>query len=102
VLRTFARLKPGINVTQATAELQPWFELALSGAPPQFRKEIHLSVRNLRERQTSDARLASWVLLGSVLAVLLVACTNVANLLLARATVRERELAVRAALGASR
>jgi putative ABC transport system permease protein len=74
----------------------------VSGAPPEFRKEIHLSVRTLRERQTSDARLASWILLGSVFAVLLVACTNVANLLLARATVRERELAVRAALGASR
>jgi putative ABC transport system permease protein len=102
VLRTFARLKPGVGVTQAIAALQPWFESAVSGAPPQFRKEIHLSVRNLRERQTSDARLASWILLGSVFAVLLVACTNVANLLLARATVRERELAVRAALGANR
>jgi putative ABC transport system permease protein len=102
VLRTFARLKPGVDVRQAIAALQPWFELAVSGAPPQFRKEIHLSVRTLRERQTSDARLASWILLGSVFAVLLVACTNVANLLLARATVRERELAVRAALGASR
>jgi putative ABC transport system permease protein len=102
VLRTFARLKPGVGVTQAIAALQPWFELTVSGAPPQFRKEIHLSVRNLRERQTSNARLASWILLGSVFAVLLVACTNVANLLLARATVRERELAVRAALGASR
>jgi putative ABC transport system permease protein len=102
VLRTFARLKPGVDVRQAAAALQPWFELAVSGAPPEFRKEIHLSVRNLRERQTSDARLASWILLGSVFAVLLVACTNVANLLLARATVRERELAVRAALGASR
>ena len=102
VLRTFARMKPGVNVTQAIAALQPWFELAVSGAPPEFRKEIHLSVRTLRERQTSDARLASWILLGSVFAVLLVACTNVANLLLARATVRERELAVRAALGASR
>jgi putative ABC transport system permease protein len=102
VLRTFARMKPGVDVRQATAALQPWFELAVSGAPPEFRKEIHLSVRNLRERQTSDARLASWILLGSVFAVLLVACTNVANLLLARATVRERELAVRAALGASR
>jgi len=102
VLRTFARLKPGVDVTQAIAVLQPWFELAVSGAPPEFRKEIHLSVRTLRERQTSDARLASWILLGSVFAVLLVACTNVANLLLVRATVRERELAVRAALGASR
>jgi putative ABC transport system permease protein len=102
VLRTFARMKPGVNVTQAIAALQPWFELAVNGAPPQFRREIHLSLRTLRERQTSDARLASWILLGSVFAVLLVACTNVANLLLARATVRERELAVRAALGASR
>jgi len=102
VLRTFARMKPGVGVTQAIAALQPWFELAVSGAPPQFRKEIHLSVRTLRERQTSDARLASWILLGAVFAVLLVACTNVANLLLARATVREKELAVRAALGASR
>jgi putative ABC transport system permease protein len=102
VLRTFARLKPGVDVSQAIAALQPWFELAVSGAPPEFRKEIHLSVRSLRERQTSDARLASWILLGSVFAVLLVACSNVANLLLARATVRERELAVRAALGASR
>ena len=102
VLRTFARMKPGVDVTQASAALQPWFELAVSGAPPEFRKEIHLSVRTLRERQTSDARLASWILLGSVFAVLLVACSNVANLLLARATVRERELAVRAALGASR
>jgi predicted permease len=102
VLRTFARMKPGIDVTQASAALQPWFEVAVSGAPPEFRKEIHLSVRTLRKRQTSDARLASWILLCSVFAVLLVACTNVANLLLARATVRERELAVRAALGASR
>ena len=102
VLRTFARMKPGVDVRQAAAALQPWFELAVSGAPPEFRKEIHLSVRNLRERQTSDARLASWILLGSVFAVLPVACTNVANLLLARATVREMELAVRAALGASR
>jgi putative ABC transport system permease protein len=102
VLRTFARMEPGVSVTQAIAALQPWFELAVRGAPPEFRKEIHLSVRTLRERQTSDARLASWILLGAVFAVLLVACTNVANLLLARATVRERELAVRAALGATR
>jgi putative ABC transport system permease protein len=102
VLRTFARMKPGIGASQAIAGLQPWFAEALRGAPPQFRKEIHLSVRMLRDRQVQDVRLASWILLGSVFAVLLVACTNVANLLLVRATGRERELAVRAALGAGR
>jgi predicted permease len=102
VLRTFARMKPEIDVPQAIAGLQPFFEEALRGAPPEFRKEIHLSVRILRDRQVQDSRLASWLLLGSVFAFLLVACTNVANLLLARVTGRQRELAVRAALGASR
>jgi len=102
VLRTFGRMKPGASVAEAIVGLQPFLEQSLQGAPAEFRKEIHLSVSTIRDRQVRDARLASWILLGSVFAVLLVACTNVASLQLARATGRQRELAVRAALGASR
>jgi putative ABC transport system permease protein len=101
VLRAFARLKPGVTIAQSVAALQPLYEKSLQYVPPQFRKEVHLSVRSLRDRQVANSKAASWILFGSVLAVLLVACTNVANLLLARASGRERELAVRAALGAS-
>jgi len=102
ILRAFARLKPGITIKQAAAAMQPLFQQSLNYVPPQFRNEVSFRVRSLRDRQIQDARVASWVLLGAVLAVLLVACTNVANLLLARATSRTRELAVRTALGATR
>src|SRR3984893_11511810 len=82
--------------------MQPLFEESLKNVPPQFRKEVGFRVRSLRDRQVQDARLASWILLGAVFAVLLVACTNIANLLLTRVMLRQRELAVRAALGATR
>src|SRR6266481_2102162 len=102
ILRAFARLKSGITIKQAAAAMEPLYQQSLNYVPPQFRREVSFRVRSLRDRQIQDARVASWVLLGAVLAVLLVACTNVANLLLARATSRARELAVRTALGATR
>jgi putative ABC transport system permease protein len=101
VLRTFARLKPGVTVAQSRVALEPLFDQAMTFVPPSFRNEVHLSVRSLRDLQVGDAKLASWILMVAVLAVLLLASTNVANLLLARALVRQRETALRVALGAS-
>ena len=98
----FARLKPGVSIEQAKAELRPLFEYSLRLAPAPFRKEVHLQVRSLRDRQVHEVRPAAWVLLGLVLAVLFIACANVTSLFTARGASREREIAVRSALGAGR
>jgi len=102
-MRVFARLKPGVSITQAKEEMEPLFAHTLDTVvPPVLRKDMHLGIRSLRDRETQDMQLIAWILLGSVLAVLLIACANVASLMMVRGEARERELAVRSALGASR
>jgi putative ABC transport system permease protein len=102
-LRTFARLRDGVTMEWARAEMLPLFtESVRLDVPAELRSEVRLVVRSLRDRQIHEVKLASWLLLGTVLALLLVACGNVANLLLARAATRRRELAMRAAIGAAR
>ncbi len=102
VMYAFARLKPNVSIAQAENELQPVFNYSLSLAPPAFRKEVHLRVRSVRDRQMHDVRFVAWMLFAAALAVLLIACANVMSLLMARGATREQELATRYALGASR
>lgn len=102
-LRTFARLQDSMSIDQARDRLLPIFNASADkDVPPELRKEVRLVVRSLRDRQIQEVKLSSWMLLGSVLALLLAACANIANLMLARAVARRQELAMRAALGAGR
>jgi putative ABC transport system permease protein len=101
-LQVFARLRRGVTATQAQSALEPLFEESMKWIPPAFVRDVHLKVESLRDYQVRDSRLASWTLLGSVIAVLWIACANVANLLLAKSASRHKELAVRSAIGAGR
>jgi len=101
-LEVYARLKPGVTLEQAQGAVAP-IASRLAEQYPRSNTDWQLRVMTLRDEFIpADVALVIWLMMGGATLVLVIACANVANLLLARATVRRREMAIRASLGAGK
>jgi putative ABC transport system permease protein len=103
VVQVLGRLRSGISLESARAQLEAPFQTFLQGAPADFKQAVpmRLRVAGVREQQTRKYQGAFLMLLGAVLCFVVMACANVASLVLARSESRRHEYAVRASLGAS-
>ena len=100
-VESVGRLRPGVTMAQARAELETIIH-RLSPNFPAWRKKWGVTLVPMHEQVVGKVSSTLWILFGAVSFVLLIACVNVANLLLARAAARQQEIAIRAALGAGR
>jgi putative ABC transport system permease protein len=99
---TLSRLKPGVSLTEAASDLDVVAHRLSKVYPKEYPANFGIKTMTLADQVVGQFRVMLFALMGAVSMLLLIACSNVANLLLARATAREKEIAIRASMGASR